>query len=197
MGHSHHQLHYFSSRRHHLWVAQEAVSFLPTQILSRVLIWFDSNPFVIWDSYRMLHSHQAEQGPRSAPHHTQHRFFWHKRHAQTHKDTHTAIFGLKSVISMKYHLYIEDLVLRKSTKRNKCKLWNPVDCVGAQLHTRPSCKWGDDEIVPQILTSLAVKQEASLDTQKEPDQLSEWFFILNTQTHLCISEQKLPVALPY
>lgn len=79
--------------------------------------------------------------------------------------------------------------LEEQYEEVKHKLWNLVNCLGEQLpFSRPRFKSWDHEIVPWILASLGVKQEASLDTQKEPAQLLDWLFMLNTQTHLCISE---------
>ena len=104
-----------------LQVAQEAVIFLATQIWFQVLIWFDSNPFVLWDSFWTLCSDQAEHGPMSVPYRTHHWCFSHMSTC-TNTQNHTYIQAslVQNQVFQCNFLFTQKIfVLRNSTKREK------------------------------------------------------------------------------
>jgi len=118
--------------------------------------------------------------------------------AQIHKTIHTAISGLKPGISMQFYCHIEDFVLRNSTKRNKCNLWNLVKLsrsatavLQATLQVTSSWNGTTDTCISRCQT-----RSKSRYTKGASSAIS-LVFMLNTQVHLCISEQKLLLVSSY
>lgn len=156
MGWSHNQL-YCSSRKD-ADCSGNSQFFLSTPIWFQVLLWFDSNPSVIWGSFWMLCPDQAAQGPMAAP------------PAIPHKPS---IPTYSPLWSKNKHFHVISFSHRRFCPEEQ---WEEEQTQTLSRSTTAMLQ-ATHEFVPQILEPLDVKQEASLDSQKEPEQPTLGFYV--------------------